>query len=295
MSGQELDFIAELDAAVSNVGSDVVWSKTVGGVKLLISPLTVIAQEKVTEVITKMNGPTIVAESKRVTLSHAVVGIEEFDLRQYRGRAVFPSKGRDGKTVAVTLDRYMYDKIGTWSSQFVDDVFDVYADLMVSFQKANLKDVTFENAKSPIDELVELEARVHELRHQLRMPDLVERTGDEADKADTEPPAAAPEEPAAPAGSEAFDPFKLVEQPAQPQPQPPARPAAPAPSAAERAAEIAREESGLEDAIRRSRESSPAAERPDVLDVPAQRAVVAPPVLDPAPVNRNPRFAGPKR
>lgn len=279
MAGQELDFIAELDAAVSNIGSDVVWIRTVGGVKLMISPLTMVGQEKVTDVITKMTGSTIVAESKRVTLSHAIVGVGDFDLRQYRGSAVFPSKGRDGKQAYVTLDRYMYDKIGTWGSQFVDDVFVVYSDLLESLQRDNLKDIKFENVRSPLDELVELEARVRELRQQLNMPGLIEREddGEDGDRADTEPPDERPEEASAGPSGQPFDPFQLVPQDL--------------PAAGEPVRPSPEDESGLEEAIRRSR-SPQVRESPDVLDVPMHRAVTQPPVIDPAPVARNPRFAG---
>jgi hypothetical protein len=272
----DLDFIHDLEAAITNVGSDVSWERKVGGVSLTLSPLTVLAQERVTEQITKMEGPTIIAESKRATLSHAVVGIGGIDLRQYRGQAVFPSKSRDGKAVSVTLDRYVYDKIGSWGAQFVDDVFEVYSDLMESFQKSNLKDVKFENAKNPYDELVELEMRVHELRGQLGKPHLVEAgQGGDEEPGDEEP---APQPP--PAAPEKFSPFAKV---------PDGRPV-PAPSVEERSAAIAEVDSGLEEAFQRAAEPRP--ERMDVVDVPAVRqGAVKPPVLDPPPVNRNPRFA----
>lgn len=273
---EELDFIRDLEAAITNVGSDVSWERKVGSVSLVFSPLTVLAQERVTEQITKMDGPTIIAESKRATLAHAIVGIGGIDLRGHRGSVSFPGKSRDGKSVNVSLDKYVYEKIGSWGAQFVDDVFEVYSDLMESYQKANLKDVKFENAKNPYDELVDLEMRVHELRGQLGKPHLVEAgSAEAAGTEDDEEPA-----PAAPVREE-FSPFAKV---------PEARPA-PAPSVEERAAAIAEEDGGLDEAFQRAAAAAPR-ERMDVVDAPAvRRADVKPPVLDPPSVNRNPRFS----
>ena len=177
----EPDFISDLDTTLSNVGTDVHWKRKVGSLELWISPLSITGQEKVTAAVNKAElGTNIVGESKRVTLSNSIVGVNEKDLRSYRGGApAFPSRTKEGKLVNVRLEEYLYSKMANWSAQYIDDVFAVYADLMETFSKETLKDVKFENAKDPHVELQELEQRVSTIRASLGMPQLGEKTDDE--------------------------------------------------------------------------------------------------------------------
>jgi hypothetical protein len=170
------EFLQQLDKALSYVGTDKVWMRTIGGREIKFSPIPVPGQEKVNETLNQSElGSNIILESKRVTLSFGIVGIDGIDLVEYRNAGpIFSSTSRDGKPVKVTLDRYIYDKIKTWGGQFLDDVFTVYADLLESHQKDNLKDIKFENAKDPEVELLELEARVTELRKMLNKPPLID-------------------------------------------------------------------------------------------------------------------------
>jgi hypothetical protein len=222
----EPDFISDLDKTLSNVGTDVFWKRKVGPLELWISPLSITGQERVTAAVNKAEvGSNIVGESKRVTLSNSVVGINGADLRQYRGGApIFTSPNKKGEPVKVQLEQYLYNKMANWSAQYIDDAFAVYADLMETFQKENLKEIKFENVKDPHVELQELEERVGALRAQLGMPPLGEKPEGEvtytpeqvaemleqerqAEEAGKQPP-------------EDFDPFK-----AMPQQQPPSPPA----------------------------------------------------------------------
>jgi len=177
----ELDFITELDGLLSNVGTDINWKRKVGDLELWISPLSVSGQEKVTAAIQKAElGTNIVGESKRVILSNSIVGVNTTDLTPYRnGAPVFDGKGRDGKAVKVTLEKYLYDKMANWSHQYLDDVFSVYADLTETYQKKNLQDIKFENSKDPHTELQELEEKAASLRTQLSMPQMVEKPEEE--------------------------------------------------------------------------------------------------------------------
>ncbi len=171
------DFIAELEKAITNAGADEVWKRTIGDKVLWLSPVQSTGQEKTNEMLANPElGVNVVFESKKITLSHAIVGIGELDLRQYRGgAAVFPILNKEGKPVKVRLEEYIFYKMKGWGGQYVDDVFAVYADLLETHQKNNLKEIRFENAKDPRLELLELETRVAELRSQLGMPPLVEQ------------------------------------------------------------------------------------------------------------------------
>ena len=228
----ELDFISELDKTLSNVGTDVFWKRKIGELELWISPLSITGQEKVTAAITKAEvGTNIVGESKRVTLSNAIVGVNTLDLREYRnGAPVFPTKNKKGELIKTRLEDWLYNKMANWSAQYLDDAFAVYADLMETYQKENLKEVKFENAKDPNIELQELEQRVSNLRTQLDLPQLVEKTtGEESDELpDPDQVAEAIErerldDQKKDPPSEDFDPFKPMAQEAVPQ-------AAPAPA-----------------------------------------------------------------
>ncbi len=230
----EPDFIAELERTFTNVGTDVFWKKKIGKLEIWLSPLSVTGQERVTAALEKATqGVNIVGESKRITLANTIVGVNGSDLREFRnGPLSFPSKNREGKPVNVTLEKYLYDKMAGWSTDYLDDVFSVYADLMESFQKQNLSGVTFENAKDPHLELLELERKASALRAQLGLPPLVEKASSEAQKGpDLEPSpediaeAIAEEERLSKQGTETqedFNPFKPIQPQAEPQPEAPA-------------------------------------------------------------------------
>lgn len=305
----DLEFIAELDRDLSDLGSDKVWKRTIGGVELHISPLTLIGQEKVAETIANSElGAAIVAESKRTTLAHAIVGIGKRSLREYRhGPAVFPSKGRDGKPIKVPLEKYMHDKLATWGHEFVDNLFDVYADLMETHKRENLKDIKFDHLKTPAEEHAELLVRIAELRQQLELPPLVaateqdlqeekEQKAEEAAVKGFDPfstPAATPEEdlplvgdlppdvkpkyvpraPHVPTGASNLDPPDLNLK-----------------FEAEHAAAAE-----LEAAFEKSSPSSPPPVRDDVLEHPTKVVPVEPPSIDKVVVPRNPRFAVPTK
>ncbi len=171
------DFIDELEKSISNVGASTVWKRKIGETTLWFSPITLYGQEKVTEFLNSADDASIavIHETKRMSLSHAIVGINEHDLRPYKeGTPALPITGRDGKPTKVSLDKYLHAKIINWSAQFVDDAFSVYADLIESLQKKNLEDIKFENTKSPEEELSELEERVATIRLGLGKPPLVE-------------------------------------------------------------------------------------------------------------------------
>lgn len=263
-------FLQELDAHISNVGVEEVWEREIAGRKVLFSPVPFTGQAKVTEAL---NNPdlkaNVFAETKRITLAWAIVGIDGMDLRDYRdGREVFPLLDpRLGKKVKVSLSSYVYAKIQTWNAEFIDAAFDVFADLMQTWRRVALQNVKLENLKDPERELAELETRAAELRDQLGLRPMVEadyvppRQADE----DVEPgvppgpppprraPARrAPEPEKADPAEASFDPFEPV---AAPQPPAPVvlQPAPPVPvpvvprhaSAAERAAELAGSDADL--------------------------------------------------
>jgi hypothetical protein len=169
--------LLELEQAFTNVGREEIWEKQIGDHSIKLSPISFPAQEKVNEVLSnKALGNNVVAETKRVTLSHSIVGLDGIDLTKYREAGpVFTILDRkSGKNLKVVLDRYVYEKLNTWSAQYIDDLFEVYADLNESHQKSNLKNIKFENLKEPQIELLELEERVSELRRQLGKPQLIE-------------------------------------------------------------------------------------------------------------------------
>ena len=203
----EAEFL-ELEQAFTNVGRNEIWEREVGDHKIKLSPISFPAQEKVNEVLSnKLLGNNVVVETKRVTLSHSILGIDAIDLAKYQDSGpIFSITDRKlGKQVKVTLDKYIYEKMNSWSAQYIDDLFEVYADLNESHQKSNLKNIKFENLKDPQIELLELEERVSELRKQLGKPQLteapIEPVGEppEAEESDEEPL------------EDEFDPFRAVE------------------------------------------------------------------------------------
>jgi len=238
----EPDFIAELDRTFTNVGTDIFWTKKIGKLEIWLSPLSVTGQERVTAALEKaVAGLNIVGESKKVTLSNVIVGVNSSDLREFRnGAPAFPSKGKDGKAVNVTLEKFLYDKMASWSTDYLDDVFSVYADLMESFQKQNLKDIKFENAKDPHIELQELEQKAAALRAQLGLPPMIEKGTEENAEPTPESVAAAleaeeqlnQEREGQPGQTEDFNPFKTIEPSVPsvpPVPEAPQQVAVPAP------------------------------------------------------------------
>lgn len=325
------DFIEELEKAVTNAGSDQVWKKTIGGVELWFSPMTFVGQEKTNETLGRDDlGVNVVYESKRCTLSNSIVGIGKLDFRPWRaGQAVFPVINKEGKQVKVSLEKYLFEKMSTWGGQYVDDVFSVYADLIESHQKENLKEIRFENAKDPKLELLELEARAAELRKQLNMPPLVEE-GSPAARGPEEPseemeaqetPVRGPGGPIE--GDPDFDPFKPVRSDGMPQhvveaesARPGARRAAasvqrpfvpevaprvePVPSAPEPPPPPLTPEEELFQAQQVAPRPAlvipvPPVNPDEVLEIPAEKKMVPPPRIDVVPQNTNPRFARPMR
>jgi hypothetical protein len=320
----DADFISELDKAISTVGTDKVWERTVGGVRFRLSPISYEASGKVNEAIQAMeSGTNSLMEAKRITLSHAITGVNDYDLMPFRDSGpMFPVKGRDGKQVKVSLDKYLYEKCFKWGEQLINDLFSVYSDLMETHQKENLKDVRFENAKNPVEELGELMARVVELRAQLGLPELVEQEDDgpvrvkkvrppvdEDAQEDEEPPgppvvATRRAKEVAEALEGEFDPFKTVTTSPAPAearrvtravvPEAPPPPAPPPPPSPE---ELDMPHPNQPVASSPQAPHRPGFATPDVIEDKAEARPPAPPlVVDRAPAgNVNPRFARPVR
>lgn len=318
----DADFISELDKAISTVGTDKVWERTVGGVRFRLSPISFEASGKVNEAIQAMqDGTNSLMEAKRITLSHAITGVNDYDLMPFRDAGpMFPIRGRDGKQVKVALDKYLYEKCFKWGEQLINDLFSVYSDLMETHQKENLKDVRFENAKNPVEELGELMARVVELRAQLGLPELVEQddSAPRAKKArasepepeegqeDVEPSPSPVRTARAKEVAEAlegdFDPFKPVASAAPAAPEPRQVTRAFVPEAPQRPAPPAPEDLDMPHPDRPVASSPQAPHRPgfassDVIEDKAEARPPAPPlVIDRPPAgNVNPRFANPRR
>jgi len=171
------DFFSELERNLTNVGSSKYWKKEVGDIVIWLSPITTFGQEKVNDLLVNTDslGLNIINETKRVSLSFSIVGINDIDLREFRDTVPrFPVQGRDGKATKVSLDKFIYHKMNSWSAQYIDDLFSVLTDCLESEQKENLKNIKFENAKDPVEELKELEEKAAEIRSNLGMPKMVE-------------------------------------------------------------------------------------------------------------------------
>jgi hypothetical protein len=166
-------------------------------------------------------GSNIIGEVKRMTLSYAIVGFDGFDLRAYKNEdPQFPMYDpREKKQVKVALHKYLSHKMEEWGIEWVDSAFEVFADIMETLKKENLKEVKFDNARSKQEELAELEEKVNDLRTELKMPRLVEEKP-EPEEAEAKGAATAPAiPPAIPPSDELarpFNPFQKIPAAAEP-------------------------------------------------------------------------------
>lgn len=214
------DFFEELDRKVSNPAADVSWERTIGGVNIVFAPIDFEHQAKVNETLQRDDlGTQVLQETKRISMAAAIVGVNGVDLRKLAGKQL-TIQGRDGKKKSVDVAGYMYEKMRGWDSEFLDACFSVFADLMESHRKKLVDAVTFENAKDPREELLELEARAAEIREGLGMPPLVE-AGSEAARTESDFTADDREELEDQEAPD-FDPFEV-----QPPPEAPAAAAPP--------------------------------------------------------------------
>lgn len=192
------DILSELDRQLTNVSLDKYWVRKVGDLELWLSSIDYVQSNRVKKVL---EGEFGLEEAKRVTVSAALVGINGVDLRPLRlaGKTI-KVKDRAGKGELVDLPEYVYRKIAGWDVEFVETVFDVYADIMESHKRDLVKDIVFENAKSPQDELDDLEQKAASLRARLGKPPLVEaaRLDREPVEDDLGPEPDAQEDPAPP-------------------------------------------------------------------------------------------------
>lgn len=167
------DILAELDRQLTNVNLDKYWVRKIGDFELWLTTIDYTQSNKVKKVL---EGEFGLEEAKRVTLSAAIVGVNGNDLRPLRavGKTI-KVRSRDGKNnELVDLPEVIYRKIANWDAEFIDVVFDVYSDIMESHKKDLVKEIVFENAKSPEAELEELEERAASLRERLGKPPLIE-------------------------------------------------------------------------------------------------------------------------
>lgn len=217
------NFFSELEESLSNVGAQELWKEEIGGRIVWLSPIPFSGQSKVSEALASKDlGANVINESKRITLSHAIVGIDQTDLRPYKnaGQVFGPIDFPGGKKLKVDLPTYLYLKMVQWGQQFIDDVFSVFADKMETHGKQNVKDVKFENAKNPVEELGDLMVRVTELRIQLGYPPLVEAKPteelDEAAEFERMVQDRGVQEESEPPVEPEFDPFRTVRVDEQP-------------------------------------------------------------------------------
>lgn len=217
------DFLEELDRRVSNINLDKYWERKFGDLVLWLSPIDYTQQIRVKEVLRQEANPNALEETKRVTLSGAIVGIgsegDVMDLRPKRlAGKVIRIRGKGGKDELVDLPEFLYRKISNWDAEFIDLVFDVYADVLQSHRKTMEKDLRFENLKDPRDELQELEEKAAEIRRDLGLPPTVE-----AKKLDGTAPPDVEETPAEGGVPESEEPAEAV-PPADGPPPPPEEP-----------------------------------------------------------------------
>lgn len=321
------DILSELDRQLENISLEKYWVRTVGGVELWLSSIDYTQSNKVKKVMETEFG---LEEAKRVTISASIIGINGTDLRPLRTAGkTLKVAGKDGKKEFVDLSEYIYRRVASWDVEFVEVVFDVYADLMESHKKDLSKDIVFENAKTPEAELEALEERAAALRERLGKPPLIEavrldaETSEEeavseeqhegSDEEETLPdaqPSAGPEDVTFQGAEEDFDPFEAVKnmsQRVQARPDPVPSAIVPAPSAPPPVPVPVpgSRPSAIEEAMARRKGVSSAAAPPiirphaaqpsvpsEVLEKGAARVTVDPPGLNPNPgsQSKNPRF-----
>jgi hypothetical protein len=301
------DFFKSIDERLSNIGRDETWKRKIAGRDIWFAPISRNNQSIIDEILNKGDlGIQYLNEAKKHNLSYAIVGVDDIDLRQIKEFYVTDLKEK--KKLQVSREKYLYHKIGDWGTQFVDDVFKVFADLMTAHEKKNLKDVSFENTKDPLEELSELESRVAELREQLKLPPLVVKNQTEETKALEQAVSESDSEP----GSD-FNPFKTVKQPevgTEPIQKPfvnmenveidaslrnqQLTPVDVKQRVQKRSTEYAQIENLDQEQVI-EKKPIPVA-NPNILDKHLERKEVEPPVLDPRPSHqsRNPRFSPPR-
>lgn len=278
------DFFKKLDEALTNVGADKHFERRIGGRVVWLSPVPLKSQHKINELLSNQElGTNVFVEAKRMTLAYAIVGFDGFDLRKYRNDVpTFPMiDPREKKEVRVSLYKYLSHKMDEWGTEWVDSAFSVFADIMETVKKENLKEVTFDNARDKREELAELEEKVKELRSDLGMPPLVEfKVGEEPEE-----PAEPAVEPPTPEPPISFNPFQKVEPapPPLPNPVPVVQPQARQPIAG-RPVEA---ETSTPDRPYVARQND------DVIDRQSEAQAPSPIVIDPPQGNRNPRFQPP--
>jgi len=288
-------FFQELDAHITNVGTDMCWKRQIGEFTVWLSPIPFDGQAHANEALARLSkltetdeasGIDAIQETKRVTLSHAIVGLDSFDLRKFRfaGPCIPTIQVRDGRELQVKaeLHRYMYSKISGWGSELVDAVFDVYADLMESHKRELLPPVV---EADPLGD---------------ERPSPVPDAGSDDDgeqpvsEQNFHPFRPVPTEVSAPSEDE----LPPVPPPVQTVPVPvPERPVDTSPIQRELDARAGRQASQAS-VVPTGTRDDPHAAIPsvsgDVLERPAEKQVVQPPRIDSAPQNRNPRFAPPR-
>lgn len=202
----EDDILGEIDRQLSNVNSDKTWARKIGDHEVVFVPLDYVQLGK-TKVALSSGEENAIEETKRVTLAGAIVGFDGKDLRPVKERGkTLKAKGKDGKTELVDLSGYLYQKIGGWDGEFIDVAYDVYSDLMESHRKEMTKDVKFENARTPQDELAELEEQAAALRQRLDLPPMIEAKLLDSESGEVLPPTLPDEEIASRADEPAEDP-----------------------------------------------------------------------------------------
>jgi len=195
----DIQLLEQLDKSISNIGTSVIWKQKIGDITVWLSPISFENQQKITSRISESdNTMEIVFDVKRITLSYAIVGLNDVDLTPYTNEEpnfkIYNKKIK--KDVNVPLHTYIYEKIMTWSSEYVDKTFSVYSTLLDSYKDKISTDVKFDDVKDPQDELNELEFRINELRLKLNMKPINFQSYNEQEQED--------------ATKSDFDPFKPV-------------------------------------------------------------------------------------
>lgn len=177
------DLFQALEEKITNAGANDLYKKRIGSFTIWFMPLTYKDQAVVQDILSGAETNTnALNDAKLVSLARSIVGIDELDLRPYRnGQRVFEitdnTPGKQRSRIKVDLAKYMQSKIVDWGQDFMDLAFDIFADITQSSKKKFAENVVFDNVKDPRIELAELETRVHELRKELNLPVLVEKSG----------------------------------------------------------------------------------------------------------------------